>query len=175
MRFASLSSGTVSIELTSSVRSFYFNVRTFRSPLAVDDSLTLRFSQFFANSPDPHQSHHLAWSLELIPSWTFLATQRYVSPSVSPAEPDPLARRDQATELTERELDWIERGLDLAQRYHPVAERRLNELRMYREANQKRLGPQAVVAAPAVQVGEKGRSFRAAMAVAVKQAVPAWA
>ncbi|BGP06328.1 hypothetical protein JCM10049v2_002149 [Rhodotorula toruloides] len=133
------------------------------------------YFNFFANSPDPHQSHHLAWSLELIPSWTFLATQRYVSPSVSPAEPDPLARRDQATELTERELDWIERGLDLAQRYHPVAERRLNELRMYREANQKRLGPRAVVAAPAVPVGEKGRSFRAAMAVAVKQAVPAWA
>uniref|UniRef100_A0A0K3CI30 BY PROTMAP: gi/472588063/gb/EMS25559.1/ binuclear zinc transcription factor [Rhodosporidium toruloides NP11] gi/647401434/emb/CDR47665.1/ RHTO0S15e00386g1_1 [Rhodosporidium toruloides] n=1 Tax=Rhodotorula toruloides TaxID=5286 RepID=A0A0K3CI30_RHOTO len=129
---------------------------------------------FFANSPDPHQTHHLAWSLELIPSWTFLATQRYASPSASPVMSDPLALRDKATELTERELDWIERGLDLAQRYHPVADRRLNELRMYREANQTRVGPRAVVAAAAVQVGEKERSFRAAMKAAVKQAVPAW-
>ncbi|BGP30374.1 hypothetical protein JCM10296v2_002128 [Rhodotorula toruloides] len=133
------------------------------------------YFNFFANSPDPHQTHHLAWSLELIPSWTFLATQRYVPPLSSTAEPDPLALRDKATELSERELDWIERGLDLAQRYHPVAERRLNELRMYREANQKRVGPRAVVAAPTMQAGEKDRSFRAAMKAAVKQAVPAWA
>ncbi|GEM11752.1 binuclear zinc transcription factor [Rhodotorula toruloides] len=37
------------------------------------------YFNFFTNSPDPHQTHRLAWSLELIPSWTFLATQRATS------------------------------------------------------------------------------------------------
>jgi hypothetical protein len=77
--------------------------------------------------------------------------------------------------LTERELDWIERGLDLAQRYHPVAERRLNELRMYRAVNQQRVGPQLVVVTASTPAGKTGRSFREAMAAAVKQTVPAWA
>lgn len=96
--------------------------------------------QFFTISPDPHQTHHLACSLELIPNWTFLATQRFVpiDPKVQQT-PYYSGLRSKADELTETELDWIERGLELAQKYHPVAERRLVEMRSYRLAEKKRM------------------------------------
>lgn len=106
-----------------------------------DAALTCRpCTQFFTMSPDPHQSHHLACSLELIPNWTFLATQRYMSSGTSPpSAPHYSGLRSKADELTETELDWIERGLELARKYHPVAERRLVEIRSYRLAEKKRM------------------------------------
>jgi hypothetical protein len=107
-------------------------------PLSVE--LTRFVSQFFTISPDPHQTHHLAFSLELIPNWTFLATQRFIpiDPKVQQT-PYYSGLRSKADELTETELDWIERGLELAQKYHPVAERRLVEMRSYRLAEKRRL------------------------------------
>ncbi|GAA6034276.1 hypothetical protein JCM8097_003820 [Rhodosporidiobolus ruineniae] len=98
------------------------------------------YFNFFQISPDPHQTHHLAWSLELIPSWTFLATQRY-HPSPSPSHPSFSSGAPtldhHADELTETELDWIETGLEEACKYHPVAEKRLVEIRAYREGNRR--------------------------------------
>ncbi|GAA6012474.1 hypothetical protein JCM10207_007102 [Rhodosporidiobolus poonsookiae] len=102
------------------------------------------YFHFFTLSPDPHQTHHLVYELELIPSWPFLATQRF-SPSPqshSPSTPatGPASKED---ELTPLELDWIERGLEEACKYHPVAERRLVELRAYRAGERRRAGQEA--------------------------------
>ncbi|GAA5860652.1 hypothetical protein JCM8547_005488 [Rhodosporidiobolus lusitaniae] len=161
------------------------------------------YFNFFLTSPDPHQTHHLAWSLELIPSWTFLATQRY-SPSTAPPSTYVHASAtstlpglaSKADELTETELDWIERGLESAVLYHPVAERRLIELRAYRAGNERRkaegdapnfpsratptLDSSDYSFSPAVRVpnkkaGERQLSFQDAMKVALKMRVPAWA
>ncbi|TNY21777.1 hypothetical protein DMC30DRAFT_394148 [Rhodotorula diobovata] len=103
----------------------------------------LKRAAFYFNaytlSPDPHQTHHLAFELELIPSWTFLAAMRF-TPSASGAASPPGASggpRKKADELTETELDWIERGLEVASLYHSVAERRLVELRAHREAERR--------------------------------------
>ncbi|GAA5836992.1 hypothetical protein JCM11251_004466 [Rhodosporidiobolus azoricus] len=110
------------------------------------------YFNFFLISPDPHQTHHLAWGLELIPHWTFLATQRYTPPSdiisstsystplTSPTTthgPGAPCLSRKSDELTETELDWMEAGLVEACKYHPVAERRLVELRAYRSGNEK--------------------------------------
>ncbi|BGP14182.1 hypothetical protein JCM10213_006712 [Rhodosporidiobolus nylandii] len=110
------------------------------------------YFNFFTLSPDPHQTHHLAWCLELIPSWTFLATQRYIpSPAASrdttPAETAPGLGRKQ-DELTPLELDWIEAGLREASKYHPVAEKRLVEIKAFREGNERRALESGVVTFP---------------------------
>ncbi|GAA5968841.1 hypothetical protein JCM11641_000753 [Rhodosporidiobolus odoratus] len=112
------------------------------------------YFNFFTLSPDPHQAHHLAWSLELIPSWTFLATQRYIAPasltgqSADESSSVPTGLRNKADELTPLELDWIENGLTEASKYHPVAERRLVEIRAYREGNEKRARESGEVSFP---------------------------
>jgi hypothetical protein len=59
-------------------------------------------SQLYSVSLDPNQTYFLAWQLELIPSWTLLAVQRY-------GEVGGPATRD--VELTETELDWCVPGL----------------------------------------------------------------
>ncbi|GJN88297.1 hypothetical protein Rhopal_001262-T1 [Rhodotorula paludigena] len=171
------------------------------------------YFNFFTISPDPHQTHHLAWSLELIPSWTFLATQRYtpLQPVASPSTPLNLAGsihtpagtatgpRKKADELTETELDWIERGLEEAQKYHPVAEKRLVELRAFRDSERTRVqrlvnsgamaplppafsrpSPAAtkvvVPSTPWHRLPDKPwLSFQAAMMQALAQTVPSWA
>lgn len=127
---------------------FYFNVRLPFSlhfhelPRLADAPVPpLRSRQAYTLSPDPHQTHHLAFELELIPSWTFLAAMRF-TPSASGAASPPGASggpRKKADELTETELDWIERGLEVASLYHSVAERRLVELRAHREAERRRV------------------------------------
>lgn len=145
------------------------------------------YFNFFTISPDPHQTHHLAFSLELIPNWTFLATQRFVpvDPNVQQA-PYYSGLRFKADELTETELDWIERGLELAQKYHPVAERRLVEIRSYRLAEKRRLEllasdgvPVPVSRASALPLPRLGQtsalSFQDAMKHALTQTVPSWA
>ncbi|GAA5910368.1 hypothetical protein JCM6882_003263, partial [Rhodosporidiobolus microsporus] len=123
----------------------------------------LKLAAFYFNlfciSPDPHQTHHIAWQLELIPHWTFLATQRYVPPSPpslssNPSDPSgsaptaPLGLSRKADELTETELDWIEAGLREACKYHPVAEKRLVEVRAYRRGNERRREEGGQVAFP---------------------------
>ncbi|GAA5999432.1 uncharacterized protein JCM10292_001286 [Rhodotorula paludigena] len=171
------------------------------------------YFNFFTISPDPHQTHHLAWSLELIPSWTFLATQRYtpLQPVASPSTSLDLAAsihtpagtatgaRQKADELTETELDWIERGLEEAQKYHPVAEKRLVEFRAFRDSERKRvqrlvnsgaiapLPPAFSRPSPATtdvvvastlshRLPDKPwLSFQAAMMQALAQTVPSWA
>ncbi|GAA5967024.1 hypothetical protein JCM8115_003496 [Rhodotorula mucilaginosa] len=145
------------------------------------------YFNFFTISPDPHQTHHLAFSLELIPNWTFLATQRFIpiDPKVQQT-PYYSGLRSKADELTETELDWIERGLELAQKYHPVAERRLVEMRSYRLAEKRRLellaadGVPVPVsrarALPPPRLGQKSAlSFQDAMKRALTQTVPSWA
>ncbi|BGP38246.1 hypothetical protein JCM10449v2_002175 [Rhodotorula kratochvilovae] len=129
------------------------------------------YFNFFTISPDPHQTHHLAWSLELIPSWTFLAAQRYTSPSSAP----PGGPQKKADELSETELDWIERGLEEARRYHPVAERRLVELRAHREAEQRRVERLVESGAARAEKGERAPlDFQAAMREALAMTVPSW-
>ncbi|GAA5933174.1 hypothetical protein JCM3775_002553 [Rhodotorula graminis] len=154
----------------------------------------------FVLSPDPHQTHHLALELELIPSWTFLAAQRFTSSSSSSASTwasscggGPSRKAD---ELSETELGWIERGLEVASLYHPVAERRLVELRAYREAERVRVAHLVGAGASASFFStstslpgtrpilkhagssqESGRKldFQEAMREALAQTVPSWA
>ncbi|KPV76133.1 uncharacterized protein RHOBADRAFT_66329 [Rhodotorula graminis WP1] len=155
----------------------------------------------FVLSPDPHQTHHLALELELIPSWTFLAAQRFTSSSSSSASTwasscggGPSRKAD---ELSETELGWIERGLEVASLYHPVAERRLVELRAYREAERVRVAHLVGAGASAASFfststslpgtrpilkhagssQESGRKldFQEAMREALAQTVPSWA
>ncbi|GAA5851206.1 hypothetical protein JCM9279_007484 [Rhodotorula babjevae] len=153
----------------------------------------------FVLSPDPHQTHHLALELELIPSWTFLATQRFTSSSSSITSP---SSRDggpihKADELSEKELDWIERGLEVASLYHPVAERRLVELRAHREAERARVAQlvgagtssfpfpapvhMSLVVRPSLKHAGSSQGpgrkldFQEAMREALAQTVPSWA
>ncbi|KAK4053184.1 hypothetical protein OIV83_001919 [Microbotryomycetes sp. JL201] len=81
------------------------------------------YFEAYSISSDPHQTYYLAWQLELMPTWTLLAVQRH-------GELDGPLTAD--LELTETELDWIEKGLKVAMSYHPVAERRLAQIKAAR-------------------------------------------
>ncbi|GAA5904884.1 hypothetical protein JCM8208_007210 [Rhodotorula glutinis] len=153
----------------------------------------------FVLSPDPHQTHHLALELELIPSWTFLAAQRFIPSSSSSASPSSRSGGPsrKADELSETELGWIERGLEVASLYHPVAERRLVELRAYRDAESARVAQLVdveestsffsapVYVSPVVrptlkhagssQGSRRELDFQEAMREALAQTVPSWA
>jgi len=134
-------------------------------------------AQCFVLSPDPHQTHHLALELELIPSWTFLAAQRFTSPSSSTSSASPSSAgaggpTRKADELSETELGWIERGLEVASLYHPVAERRLVELRAYRVAERARVeqlvgaGATCASSSPAALSDPRARRADAALPLA---------
>ncbi|GAA5893632.1 hypothetical protein JCM5296_002484 [Sporobolomyces johnsonii] len=145
----------------------------------------LKLAAFYFNlyslSPDPHQTHHLAWSLELIPSWTFLATQRFIPPSSASSHLSASAGPERKSdELTETELDWIERGLEVARLYHPVAERRLDELSAFRRRRRDEAlrggGQDEGIASRAVPVPSDCHiSFQEAVKVALRATVPSWA
>ncbi|GAA5943293.1 hypothetical protein JCM1841_001487 [Sporobolomyces salmonicolor] len=145
----------------------------------------LKLAAFYFNlysiSPDPHQTHHLAWSLELIPSWTFLATQRFIPSSSASSHLSCRAGPEKKSdELTETELDWIERGLEVARLYHPVAERRLDELKAFRRRRREDAlqegGQGEGLASRAVPVAsDRHISFQEAVKVALRATVPSWA
>ncbi|ORY79756.1 hypothetical protein BCR35DRAFT_304581 [Leucosporidium creatinivorum] len=117
------------------------------------------YFELYSVSLDPNQTYFLAWQLELIPSWTLLAVQRY-------GEVGGPATRD--VELTETELDWLEKGLGVATFYHPVAERRLIEiLSMRRAPREDSLPSRATLDRPKF-------AFPDAMKHAIRSAVPAW-
>ncbi|SCV68650.1 BQ2448_771 [Microbotryum intermedium] len=81
------------------------------------------YFELYSISVSPNQTWYLCWQLELMPRWTSVAVQRYGE------EGGPITRDD---ELSETELDWIEKGLRVAAYYHPVAERRLVEMQSMR-------------------------------------------
>lgn len=125
---------TDSLALADSTSRFGRGSNSHRPPSA--DSLSS--AQLYSTSCDPNQTYFLAWQLELMPSWTTLAVQRF-------GEGGGPATRD--AELTETELDWrvtfvcaavqmltsrlerrLEKGLGVATFYHPLAQRRLMEI-----------------------------------------------
>jgi len=77
----------------------------------------------YISSRDPHQTYHIVFHLELVPSWPTIAVQRYG------ARPGPDLPE---LELSSTELDWLENGLAVAAFYHACAEQRLKELRQER-------------------------------------------
>lgn len=75
---------------------------------------------------DPHLTYHVVWQLELVPKWTTTVVQRFGEPDGPPTA---------ELEVSETELDWLDKGLVCASYYHPVANSRLHELRANRRAS----------------------------------------
>ncbi|SCZ90713.1 BZ3500_MvSof-1268-A1-R1_Chr1-3g02176 [Microbotryum saponariae] len=90
------------------------------------------YFELYSISVSPNQTWYLCWQLELMPRWTSIAVQRYAEEG-GPITPD--------DELTETELDWIEKGLRVAAYYHPVAERRLVEMQSMRRPPRRDSAP----------------------------------
>ncbi|KAM0792606.1 hypothetical protein ACM66B_005267 [Microbotryomycetes sp. NB124-2] len=117
------------------------------------------YFEVYSISIDPHQCYYLAWQLELLPSWTLLAVQRY-GEHQGPLTSD--------LELTETELDWIEKGLKVAMSYHPVAEKRLAQVRAGRRMPRES-------SLPSRASNERpGLRLPLALKQTLKNAVPSW-
>lgn len=92
--------------------------------------LLLRFYfRVYLLSPIPHEVHHLAWSLETLPTWPHIAVEHYSRPENSTNQLG-LELHEVTPSLTEQELDFIEAGLETT--YHPVVVKRLQEMRELR-------------------------------------------
>ncbi|BGO93696.1 hypothetical protein NBRC10512_006577 [Rhodotorula toruloides] len=81
------------------------------------------YLELYLTSRDPHLTYHVIFSLEILPNWTAIAVQRF-GETDGPFSPD--------LELTDEELDWIDKGLIVGSYYHPIANGRLQELRQSR-------------------------------------------
>ncbi|KAI5479081.1 C6 transcription factor, partial [Pseudohyphozyma bogoriensis] len=77
------------------------------------------YSQLYHASRDKHMVYHLAEQLNLLPHWTTYATQRVG---------DPGGPTSQEFEVTNEELDWFIKAVELACFYTPNAGTRLKEL-----------------------------------------------
>lgn len=94
-----------------------------RSP----QSLISACPQVFVDSLDKHCVYHLFTQLECLPNWATLATQRV-------NEMTPYGPLSEECALTETELDWFTRALELACFFTPLAQTRLKELTTARSA-----------------------------------------
>ncbi|GEM10503.1 C6 transcription factor [Rhodotorula toruloides] len=81
------------------------------------------YLELYLTSRDPHLTYHVIFSLEVLPNWTAIAVRRF-GETDGPLSPD--------LELTDEELDWIDKGLIVGSYYHPIANGRLQELRQSR-------------------------------------------
>ncbi|TNY21155.1 hypothetical protein DMC30DRAFT_436746 [Rhodotorula diobovata] len=84
------------------------------------------YLEIYITSRDPHLTYHVVWQLELVPKWTTTVVQRFGEPDGPPTA---------ELEVSETELDWLDKGLVCASYYHPVANSRLHELRANRRAS----------------------------------------
>ncbi|GAA5840563.1 hypothetical protein JCM9279_007365 [Rhodotorula babjevae] len=81
------------------------------------------YLELYIMSRDPHLTYHVVWQLEVIPNWPSIVVQRF-GEQEGPSSPD--------LEVSDVELDWLDKGLVCASYYHPVASSRLHELRAMR-------------------------------------------
>uniref|UniRef100_A0A0K3CFP7 BY PROTMAP: gi/472585190/gb/EMS22756.1/ C6 transcription factor [Rhodosporidium toruloides NP11] gi/647400044/emb/CDR45149.1/ RHTO0S10e05534g1_1 [Rhodosporidium toruloides] n=1 Tax=Rhodotorula toruloides TaxID=5286 RepID=A0A0K3CFP7_RHOTO len=114
------------------------------------------YLELYLTSRDPHLTYHVIFSLEILPNWTAIAVQRF-GETDGPLSPD--------LELTDEELDWIDKGLVVGSYYHPIANGRLQELKQSRRPSY-RAQPHASTAA-AVQP-----PFTAALPTAAAKPTP---
>ncbi|BGP24743.1 zn(2)-C6 fungal-type transcription factor [Rhodotorula toruloides] len=85
------------------------------------------YSKVFVDSLDKHCVYHLFTQLECLPNWATLAAQRV-------DEMTPFGPLSEECALTETELDWFSRALELACFFTPLAQTRLKELTTARTA-----------------------------------------
>ncbi|KAK4335368.1 Zn(2)-C6 fungal-type transcription factor [Rhodotorula toruloides] len=85
------------------------------------------YSKVFVDSLDKHCVYHLFTQLECLPNWATLAAQRV-------DEMTPFGPLSEECALTETELDWFTRALELACFFTPLAQTRLKELTTARNA-----------------------------------------
>ncbi|GAA6017493.1 hypothetical protein JCM11491_006842 [Sporobolomyces phaffii] len=91
--------------------------------------LSAFYAQLFLSSQDKHLVHHMMMQLEILSDWTEWAVQRVGSPGGPPSA---------EYEITEAELDWFQRALELACYYTPKAANRLQRLAALRRAESER-------------------------------------
>ncbi|GAA5875336.1 hypothetical protein JCM3774_005782 [Rhodotorula dairenensis] len=85
------------------------------------------YSKVFYDSLDKHVVYHLFTQLEALPNWVAMAAQR--QGELTEFGPLPIE-----CVLTETELDWFTRALELACFFTPLAAERLRELNAARQA-----------------------------------------
>ncbi|GAA5934975.1 hypothetical protein JCM3775_004664 [Rhodotorula graminis] len=83
------------------------------------------YLELYIMSRDPHLTYHVVWQLEVIPNWPSVVVQRF-GEQEGPSSPE--------LEVSDTELDWLDKGLVCASFYHPVASSRLHELRAVRRS-----------------------------------------
>ncbi|GAA6007000.1 hypothetical protein JCM10207_009166 [Rhodosporidiobolus poonsookiae] len=88
------------------------------------------YSKVFVDSLDKHVVYHLFTQLEALPDWPVMAAQREGEMTDFGPLPNECA-------LTETELDWFTRALELACFFTPLAHQRLAELKAARQARQR--------------------------------------
>ncbi|GAA5981724.1 hypothetical protein JCM5350_000469 [Sporobolomyces pararoseus] len=91
--------------------------------------LSAFYAQLFLSSQDKHLVHHMMMQLEIQSDWTELAIQRVGTPGGPPSS---------EYEVTENELDWFQRALELSCYYTPKAANRLSRLAGLRRAEAQR-------------------------------------
>ncbi|GAA5964092.1 hypothetical protein JCM3765_000900 [Sporobolomyces pararoseus] len=91
--------------------------------------LSAFYAQLFLSSQDKHLVHHMMMQLEIQPDWTELAIQRVGTPGGPPSS---------EYEVTENELDWFQRALELSCYYTPKAANRLSRFAGLRRAEAQR-------------------------------------
>ncbi|GAA5917029.1 hypothetical protein JCM5296_001820 [Sporobolomyces johnsonii] len=89
------------------------------------------YSKVFVDSLDKHVVYHLFTQLEALPKWATMAPQR----EGEMTEFGPLTAE---CVLTETELDWFTKALELACFYTPLASTRLQELTSARNARRRK-------------------------------------
>ncbi|GAA5983536.1 hypothetical protein JCM10908_000323 [Rhodotorula pacifica] len=106
------------------------------------------YSKVFYDSLDKHVVYHLFTQLEVLPNWVELAAQRQ-------GESTEFGPLPVECVLTETELDWFTRALELACFFTPLAAERLRELNAARRARslQQQAVPAAAAGYPAFQTG----------------------
>ncbi|GAA5872131.1 hypothetical protein JCM1840_006327 [Sporobolomyces johnsonii] len=92
------------------------------------------YAQLYLSSQDKHLVHHMMMQLEKLPEWTTWATQRIGSPG------GPISEE---YEVSEAELDWFQRALELSCYYNPKAAHRLQCLSAARRELRKQTTPNA--------------------------------
>ncbi|GAA5850537.1 hypothetical protein JCM8547_001907 [Rhodosporidiobolus lusitaniae] len=91
------------------------------------------YSKVFVDSSDKHNVYHLFTQLEALPDWVQMAVQR----EGEMTDYEPLAPE---CALTETELDWFTKALELACFFTPLGHSRLMELREARNARARNPG-----------------------------------
>ncbi|GAA6003790.1 uncharacterized protein JCM10292_003376 [Rhodotorula paludigena] len=92
------------------------------------------YSKVFVDSLDKHVVYHLVTQLEALPGWATMIAQREGEPTEFGPLPAECA-------LTDVELDWFTRALELACFFTPLGHERLLELRAARAARQRQDAP----------------------------------